>query len=187
MMITESAQNGFAAIHRQSIEDTLQPVNDSHQWDIQSLPSAERIQAKEFIILTICSFTFRLFTTLHFSYDPNTVEYVADVLKIPATDVTKEKFYDCLKESSNMYCGAVKRTLSNVCSHSGMSTPDILGQQSYLFFENLKYEYEQHSVAVSQKTFSLFFGLYVCPYRELEFEASAMLKHDSSQGEVELF
>ena len=80
-----------------------------------------------------------------------------------------------------------KRSLEKSYPHLGMSTPDILNKHSFLFFENLKYQFRLHKEVISQNGVYLYFGLYVCPSVELDFKAPDSFAEDEVKGELELF
>ncbi|MBF0288061.1 MAG: hypothetical protein HQM14_09605 [SAR324 cluster bacterium] len=171
-MISESAQNSFASIFIRSIEKALESNKDGSHWDIHPLSSAEKIIAQDFILTTLCSYQFRLFTTLHFSYSLSILEDAAEVLKLPKEKMTKEKFNDCMKEKSLTLSDTVKESLEGTFPHLGISEPEFLKQQSHLFFDSNHYEYTLHNSATSKKNICLFFGLYVCPFEDLDFEVA---------------
>lgn len=155
-MISPSAEQAFSSIFSRSVEEAVYHAKSPHQWEIKFLSNLENIKAKEFILLTMCSYGFRLFTTLHFTYNRKTIQYIASILNMDSEEMNRTKFYDCLGEYGNIFCGSLKRELGKSFPHLGMSTPDLLEERSFRYFENLKYEYELHSIATSEKTFPCF-------------------------------
>jgi len=186
-VISLSAQEALSALFTKSVEEAIHQRSDAEQWEIQYFPTLENTSAKEFFILTTCSFNFRLFNTFHFTYHQPTIAYVANILETSEELLTREQFYDCLSEYANGYCGTIKRAMGKIFPYLSMSTPNLLNQQSFQFLESLKYEYKQYSLAVSQNNVSLLFGVYFSPHEDLDFTASDVIEDEVAHGELELF
>lgn len=185
-MISQTALDAFQKLTFQAINETLHYEKAVHHWNIIELKKDERIRAREFTLLTMCTYDFRLFTTLHFTYNERTINYVAESLNISRNQIDRQKFYDYLGEYGNNYCGTLKRELGQIFPHLGMSTPDRLDRRVFPHFENLKYEHTLHLKATSEQKVNLYFGLFVCPYGDLDFKISKKIETIST-GELELF
>lgn len=185
-MISKTAKDSLSTLFQQSIKETLDLENHPHQWQLQPLEGYSKVRAKEFMILTICSYNFRLLATLHFTYNRPTLNYVSESLQIPVGQVDRRKFDDYLGEYCNNYCGTIKRTLGSVFPHLGMSTPEKLKEESALYLQNLEYEHVMYSQASSKNKTILSFGLFVCPSGDLDF--TILRKAYSNKTEkIELF
>ena len=185
-MISQSAKDAFYTLFTQATEETLNREGKTHKWNIKPIARIDHIRAKEFIVLTLCSYEFRIFMTIHFTCNRRTIQYIAESLHMPSQQVTRNKFYDYLGEYGNNYCGTIKRELQVVFSHLGMSTPDLLEERSFKHFEHLKYEYSLYAEATSENNVTLTFGLYVCPYGDLNFVLPEKVAQTVT-GELELF
>ncbi|MGK5093810.1 hypothetical protein WDW89_17585 [Deltaproteobacteria bacterium TL4] len=185
-MISQSAKDAFCTLFNKATNETLNKDGYKHQWMVKMVDRIDHIHAREFVVLTLCSYDFRVFMTVHFTCTKRTIQYVSESLHIPPEQVTREKFYDYLGEYGNNYCGTVKRELQCVFPHLGMSTPDLLEERSFRYFEHLKFEYSLYSEAVSENNVRLTFGLYVCPYGDLNFMLPEK-KEEIVSGELEFF
>ena len=170
----------------QATEEILSHLIAGYQWDVNDINAEQGIRAKEFIVLTLCSYDFRLFVTIHFTCNTRSIEYVADALRVPSDQVTRERFFDYMGEFGNNLCGGLKRELGQIFSHLGMSTPDRLEERSFKYFSFLKYEHALNKAVTSNTGIYLAFGLYVCPYGDLDFVMPQMVE-STAKGEIELF
>lgn len=168
-MISKAAKDSLSTLFQQAIKETLDLENNPHQWELQPLEGYSKVRAKEFIILTICCYDFRLLATLHFTYNRPTLHYVSESLQLPVGQVDRTRFDDYLGEYCNHYCGIIKRTLGSIFPHLGMSTPEKLKEESALYFQNLEYEYAMYSLASSKNKVHFSFGLFICPAGDLDF------------------
>lgn len=184
-MISQTAKDGFYKLVYQAIDETLQSDKKTHQWKLKDLRDSDHIRAREFILLTMCAYDFRVFTTVHYTYNRRTLQYVAEALEMPPEQITREKFNDYLGEYGNNYCGTLKRELNQIFTHLGMSTPDRLEERSYKHFDNLKYEHGIFVSATSETKVTLYFGLSVCPYGDLHFQLPKI--EAVTTGELEFF
>lgn len=183
-MISEKAKQSFSTIFDQAVEEVLTEQSLIGDCKTVSVSDPDAVGSKEFIILSICSFFFRLFVTLHFTYNNATVDFVADILKVSPEQVDRNQFYDFWKEFGNNFCGAIKRDIGMMYPHLGMSTPDVLDADSFPYLTHLKYELGFNALT-SKKKVVFYFGLFVCPYCDLDF----VFKKPSNvnRGELELF
>lgn len=184
-MISPSAHRAFNSILTRSLHEILDVENSKYQWKVSPIHSPEHIKAREFSILTMCSYTFRLFATLHFTFNSATRQFTAEALNIPIEKVDKEAFHDYMGELGNRYTGAIKRELQATFPHLGMSTPVILKKRSFVYLSQLKFEESFQAHAVGASKVGLFFGLFVCPYGELNFQDAGQ-QDDVETGTVEL-
>ncbi|MBF0351106.1 MAG: hypothetical protein HQM11_08735 [SAR324 cluster bacterium] len=185
-MISQEAKNAFSLIYTQIVDEVLNQLQQGHYWQINQIETEAGLKAREFVVLTLCSYDFRLFVTIHFTCNMKTISYVAEALNLSADQLNRDRFYDYMGEFGNNICGALKRELGRVFPHLGMSTPDRLEERAFKHFSQMKYEYSLFSSAVSEKGVNLFFSLYVCPYGDLDF-AMPQKAEAVSTGEIELF
>jgi hypothetical protein len=186
-VISSVATEAFSTMFVKAVEEQIKQKYQSETWSIHDIKDTEHIRAREFIVLTMCSFDFRLFLTAHFTCNTPTIQLVADSLGTSVDKVTREKFYDYMGEFGNTFCGAMKREVGQIFPHLGMSTPDRLEERSFQHFHHMKYEYARYISAQSDnRKIALFFGIHVCPYGDLDFEMPHVIE-ETTTGEIELF
>ena len=99
-MISQRAKTGFEKLFPQYLEESLRTATHS-VWNLQPI-KAIKIDTKQFIMLTISSYDFRLIIILHFSADAASLKYVADSLKISPDELSVTQYQDFLSEVGNI-------------------------------------------------------------------------------------
>jgi hypothetical protein len=186
-MISPRAKTGFNKLFPQYLQESLRTGTHS-VWHLQPV-NADKIDAKQFIMLTISSYDFRLIIILHFSVDTTSLKYAADSLKISPAELSVTQYQDFLSEVGNILCGAIKRGLFDVFPHLGMSTPNQLRYESLKFIDSYPIDHVIHIKAKSAEGAAFFGSLYVSAVGELDFDPATMDKKIETQeiGALELF
>ena len=125
-MVSEEMKQRAEALLSHSLMRSL--VNAEHAWCIETIPH-EGIEAKECIVLTISTYTFRALLFFHFTLNDSNCAYIERCLGV-AHSLENDKYYDYLCELGNNFCGAFKRELGVTYAHLGMSTPNILSGEA---------------------------------------------------------
>jgi hypothetical protein len=195
-MITERAKMSFDTIFPRCMEEALS--SDAHQnWDIQAV-SEKDITAKQFIMLTVSSYEFRLIVLFHFSSDATSRQYVLDVLnkyakdneKVLSTDLTVSKYYDFLSELGNLMCGVLKREIFQFYPHLGLSTPNILTKDSQQYVNGSPIDHAIHMKASTDDDIEFYGSIYVSSSGTLDFDPAAAINKSAEvvdTGALELF
>lgn len=185
--ITASAQSGLAQLFSDSLAESFSATDGV--LDINSVKDTNDINEEEFIMLTVSSYTFKIFALLHFTDNEETRQYVAEALKTSAENLERNKFYDYLSELGNTFCGAFKRELGKYFPHTGMSTPNILESGCLSHMQDIDFEYETH-YEIKIKGLTSFYGsMYVAAYSELDFHVpiNSRLDDKVDTGALEMF
>jgi len=158
-------------------------------WTLQTLESADEIVAPEFTMLTVSSYDFRMYVLLHSSCDPASMRYAADALQMGAEQLSTIRHYDFLGELGNRFCGAFKRELGSCFPHTGMSTPNRLGNESLKHLRNSPCSSDTHVSARADDGTTFFASLFVSVYGTQQFRLDNLSKVEEQVevGALELF
>lgn len=158
-------------------------------WTVQPLVKSEDIAAKEFTMLTISSYDFRMFVLLHSTCSAPSMRYAADALKMPQDQLTTARYYDFLGELGNRFCGAFKRDLAYNFPHMGMSTPNRMRGESLKHIKALAFASETHINASANDDAGFYASLYVSFYGTREFRLDNLPKAERQVevGALEMF
>lgn len=158
-------------------------------WMVAPLVKSDDIAAKEFTMLTISSYDFRMFVMLHSTCSAPSMRYAADALKMPQDQLTTARYYDFLGELGNRFCGAFKRDLGYCFPHMGMSTPNRLRSESLKHIKTMSFAYETHVNASANDEAGFYASLYVSFYGTREFRLDNLPKAEEQLevGALELF
>ena len=88
-----------------------------------------KVMGREFLMLTVCSYTFRIILSIYFNRNTRTEEYVIRQLGVNIENLNDASFYDVIGEYSNVFTGEFKRKLGTVVPCLGMSTPVRLSSE----------------------------------------------------------
>jgi len=186
-MISNRAKTGFEKLFSKGLVESVR-TETYPIWHIQPV-SAKEIKAKHFIMLTISSFDFRLIVLLHFSTESAAFKYVADNIKIPASELTYSRYQDYLSETGNLLCGTIKGLLFQIYPHLGMSSPNHLSLDSLKYVNTIKIDHSIHLLAKSEYGASFYGSLYISSVGNLDFDPAeiAISEEKVEMGALELF
>jgi hypothetical protein len=153
---------------------------------VEPIPDASSIREKEFVILTISSYLFRMVVLSYFSPDEATTEHFAKLIKTRPKEMDRKGFYDAISEFGNRFCGSLNRAVGRHFPHVGMSTPNILARDCIGFLNALGAEHVRHFKVTVNPTTSFHASLCVCDYGNLDFALESASLEEST-GELELF
>lgn len=187
-MVTPYAKNSLNTLLTLSLQETLNTAADS-AWGIKSMDTLESVMQKEFIMLTISSYEFRVCILLHFTKDKLTTEYVAGAMQTPSDKLEDTRYYDYLGELGNTFCGAFKRELAKYFPHLGMSTPNRLAGTSLKFMQEAAFDYDTHLKASTNDNTAFYSSLYISANKDFDFrvETNKQDETDEEKGALELF
>jgi hypothetical protein len=75
-MISEQAKIGFNSLLSRCLEESLRS-SAYPSWTLSPLSDAKEIGKRQFIMLTVSSYDFRMMVLLHFSRNEPSLKYVA--------------------------------------------------------------------------------------------------------------
>ena len=187
-MVTQYAKSSLDTLMTMSLQESLRTEANS-EWGVKPIDNLESAKQKEFIMLTISSYEFRICILLHFSKDKQTTEYVANAIKMPADKLEAALYYDYLGEIGNTFVGAFKRELAKYFPHLGMSTPNRLVSSSLKFLKEFPFDYGMHIKASTDGGVSFYSSLYLSSNKDFDFrvENKESLEGDAEKGDLELF
>jgi len=185
--ITASAQSGLSQLFSDSLAESFRVTELT--LDINLVNDVSKMNEDEFIMLTVSSYTFKIFTLLHFTNNNETKQYVAQALKTSPDAMENNKFYDYLNEVGNTFCGAFKRELGKYFPHTGMSTPNLLEKGCLSHLNDIGFDYEAHYELKLKGLTSFYGSMYVASYSELDFHVpiNSHLDDNVNTGALEMF
>ncbi|MEY4591267.1 MAG: hypothetical protein RIR18_162 [Pseudomonadota bacterium] len=183
-IVSDLAKKGLDALFTKAVTShlILQP-SDSIQ--IEPIPDYKRkaIEEKQFFILTIANFFFKVLVIFHVNHDEKTMAYFSR----PDAELG---FDDVFPEICNLCCGALNRELGFYFPHLGMSTPYQLDRDCLDFMDLLRPAHlSQFHIQVNGEV-ELHATLCVCAYRPLDFRFDtlrALAAPLEETGVLELF
>jgi hypothetical protein len=188
MLVNDEFKNEIKRIFHTSFKDAFVSDGDSSQWQFKEKSILDKIDTKEFYILTMSSQLFRIFIFLHFTKNTETEKYVGNVLNISSGKVDDEKFYDYLGEVGNAFLGAIKRDIGKYVPSLGMSTPNRLGIDCLKYMKNLKSNYETHSTSALNDKALFHASVYLVADEDLNIHIDRYSREDEvDSGELEMF
>ncbi len=186
-IVTHDAKSGFSSLLSDCLKESFK-VADT-EVKMKKVPSLTDIDEKEFIMLTVSSYTFRIFTILHFTRNDATMDYVSTALKMSRENLEESKYYDYLGEVGNTFCGAFKRELGRYFPHLGMSTPNRLAKGSLSYMHDMDFEYDDHYETRIDGKASFYASMFISAYSELDFRipVNSRFDEDVNTGALEMF
>jgi len=186
-IISADAKSGFSHLLSDCLKESFQTTEKS--VELHTINDHSVIDEEEFIMLTVSSYTFRIFTLIHFSENSQSKNFVSEALKISPDSLEMGRYYDYLGEVGNTFCGAFKRELGKYFPHLGMSTPNRLVKGSLKHMRDMEFEYDAHFETEIQDTASFYGSMYVSAYSELDFRipVNSRLDDDVNTGALEMF
>ena len=187
-MISERAKFGCNSLLSRCLGDSLRS-SVFPAWTMVPLNNETEISHRQFIMLTISSYDFRMVVLLHFSRSAPLMKYVADMLKLSPEVLEQSRFDDYLAELGNTFCGAFKRALGNFFPYLGMSTPNVLFSESLKYVKTWPVEYETHLRAHDGGQVAFYGSLYVTSSGNLDFHVKELSSRvdDVQTGALEMF
>ena len=187
-MISDRAKFGCYSLLSRCLEDSLRSAAVP-TWTMVPLNNDKEISHRQFIMLTISSYDFRMVLLLHFFRSAPSMKYVADMLRISPEALEPSRFDDYLAEVGNVFCGAFKRELANFFPHLGMSTPNLLLSESLQYIKTWPVEYETHVRAHDGGQLAFCGSLYVTSAGELDFNPQELSRRveEVQTGALEMF
>jgi hypothetical protein len=184
-MISERAKTSFNKLLSQAISEHL-VAGPSDTCEVQALTQLKRLEEREFVILTISSYLFRLMVLFHFTFDPKSREHFASLMNTAAKDMDRQAFNDAVAEFGNLACGALNRELGKYFPHVGMSTPNILERECLEHLSALDATYLKHFRILVNGTTEFHATLCVSVFGDLDFLSETKTAEETT-GELELF
>lgn len=158
------------------------------RWQALPVKDMSDIFEKDYCMMTISSFNFRLLFSLHYHLDEKTRQYFLSVFKDSSEINSEEKLHEYILEYTNMNCGALKRNLSNAFPFLGMSTPEKMQSDCLKHSLGMDYDYHIFVQTPLSESSSLYFGLLFFGDKGLLLEAPKEEEEEfTSEGEIELF
>ena len=187
-MISERAKNGFKNLLSRCLEESLRS-SAYPAWTMEPLADAKEIGNRQFIMLTVSSYDFRMVVLLHFSRNEPSLKYVADTLQLAPGAMEQSRFDDYLSEVGNTFCGAYKRELGKFFPHLGMSTPNMLAAESLSYVKTWPVEFETHLRAHDEDQAQFFGSLYIASTGDIDFDPQELSNpvEEVETGALEMF
>ncbi len=188
MLVNDEFKNEIKRIFLSSFEDALVPGSATGNWQLKEKAVLDKIDTKEFYVLTMSSQLFRIFIFLHFTKNSETERYVSNVLNLTSGKLDDDKFYDYLGEVGNAFLGSIKRDIGKYVPSLGMSTPNKLGIDCLKYMKNLKCNFEAHSSAYLNDKVLFHASVYLVADEDLNIHVDRYSQNDDvDSGELELF
>jgi len=182
-MINSEMKNRAEALLSHSLSESL--IEHDNPWQIRTVPQSQ-VVAKEFIVLTISSYTFRALLFIHFTLDACVKAYIERCVRAEE-ELAQDKYYDYLCELGNTFCGTFKRELGVTYAHLGMSTPNILNADAAKHMDHFSCGLQLSQQAICGDI-SFYTGLHICANVEEEIVFPTVAEvPEEEKGELELF
>lgn len=188
MLVNDEFKNEIKRTFLSSFEDAFITGSDQSRWVFKEKSSLEKLDTKEFYVLTMSSQLFRIFIFLHFSKNESTEKVVSDVLNLTSGKLDDDKFYDYLGEVGNAFLGSIKRDIGKYVPSLGMSTPNKLNIDCLKYMKSLNSTYETHSTAAFDDNILFYSSVYLVADEALNIHIDRNSFEDEvDSGELELF
>lgn len=186
MLVNEEFKSEIKRIFNSSFEDSF--VSNSDTWQFREKSVLDKLDTKEFFVLTMSSQLFRIFIFLHFTKNAESERYVSNALNLTSGKLDDDKFYDYLGEVGNAFLGAIKRDIGKYVPSLGMSTPNRLGIDCLKYMKNLKSNFETHSSASLNDKALFHASVYLVADEALNIHIDRYShEKETDSGELELF
>ena len=187
-MISERAKIGFNSLLSRCLEESLRS-SAYPSWSMEPVSDVKEIGKRQFIMLTVSSYDFRMVVLLHFLRNEASLNYVAETLQLSPGALEQSRYDDYLSEVGNTFCGAYKRELGKFFPYLGMSTPNMLAAESLPYVKTWPVEYETHLRAQDEGQAQFFGSLYITSSSDIDFnpqELSSQVE-EVETGALEMF
>lgn len=188
-MVSEDFKREIKRLFEKGLEEALTTGTDATRWKFREKADLNDIKEQECFILTVSSQLFRVFVLLHFTKGARTESIAAEALKVGANAIDSDKFYDYLGEVGNAFCGTIKRELTKSVPSLGMSTPNRLSRDCLKYFDALKIDFENHSVAHYDDEPLFYASVYLSADDEINYtiNSASASEDEVDSGELEFF
>lgn len=171
------------------LEESVAPIAGYGSLAIKESKAAKDVTHDEFILLTISAQAFRVFLVMQFDKNSMTENLVSNAILKGNGVLTDDAFYDYIGELGNAFCGAIKRDLTDIVQHLGMSTPNRLSKDCLPYLIDFETHFEHHIVAEINEQTLFNVSLYLNADHELDYEVNRAAAADLEveTGELEMF
>lgn len=188
MLVNDEFKNEIKRTFLSSFEDAFIAGSDQSRWQFKEKSSLDKLDTKEFYVLTMSSQLFRIFIFLHFTKNDESEKLVNSVLNLTSGKLDDDKFYDYIGEVGNAFLGAIKRDIGKYVPSLGMSTPNRLSFDCLKYMKNLNSTFETHATAAFDDTTLFYSSVYLVADEELNIRIDRnSLDEEVDSGELELF
>ena len=188
MLVNDEFKNEIKRTFKSSFEDSITTGSDPSRWTVKEKSALPDLNEAEFYVLTMSSQLFRIFVLLHFTIKPETESFVSEILKINASNIDDDKFYDYLGEVGNAFLGAVKRDIGRVVPSLGMSTPNRLNKDCLKYMKSLNTNFETHAIAELDEQPFFYASVYLVADEDLNIKIDrTAIEDEVDSGELEMF
>jgi CheY-specific phosphatase CheX len=184
-MISQQARDGMEFTMINALKDALTAPDES-RCEVEIIDDTSGIKEKKMVILTVTSYMFRAMTMLYFTMNKATRQHLALINRADISAMDDTAFIDVICECGNIACGALNRELAKHYPHIGMSTPNILDNDSVSYLSALSPNYVKHFKVRVNDTLTMHATLCFCAFADVDF-AVDMTQTEESNGELEMF
>jgi CheY-specific phosphatase CheX len=184
-MISQQAQEGLEFTMINALKDALAAPGEE-RCEVEIIEDTKGLKDKKMVILTVTSYMFRAMTLLYFTMNRQTKQHLARINRAEVNDMDETAFIDVICECGNIACGALNRELAQHFPHIGMSTPNILDNDSAGYLSALKPNYVRHFKVRVNDTLTMHATLCFCAFAEIDFAVDTT-QTEESNGEMEMF
>lgn len=184
-MISQRAQDGLDYTMINALKEALTAPGDN-KCDVEIVSDLSGSKDKKVIVLTITSYMFRAMTLIYYTMNKATRQHLARINRAEVPDMDDTAFIDVICECGNICCGAVNRALAQHFPHIGMSTPNILDNDSANYLNALHPNYVRHFKVRVDDNLTMHATLCFCAFADVDF-AVDMVQTEESNGELEMF
>jgi len=185
--LSERAKSSLDALLRQAWAAAMRADGDSVSTEvIASLPP--KMKEKHAVVLTIASYSARIVVAMYFKLDADTRAHFERLNRADTGSFDEQRLVDALNECGNICAGALNRSLGDVFSHIGMSTPNLLSRDAMAYVEALGPCHGRHFElkGLAQPYWA---SMYVRAYAPLDFHVDVPSEDEAAAdtGELEMF
>ena len=185
-MISQQAKDGLEFTMVNALKDALAAPGED-RCDVEVIDSIKGIKDKKMVVLTVSSYMFRVMTMMYFTMNKPTKQHLARINRAEVSDMDDTAFIDVICECGNIACGALNRALAQHFPHIGMSTPNILDNDSAGYLNSLNPNHVQHFKVRVNETLTIYATLCFCAFTDINFAVDMTATTEESSGELEMF
>jgi len=184
-MISPQAAAGMEFTMVNALKDALTAPGEA-RCEVEVIHDASSIKEKKMVVLTVTSYMFRALTILYFTMNKATKQHLTQINRADVASMDDTAFIDVICECGNIACGALNRELARHYPHIGMSTPNILDNNSAAYLSALKPNHVQHFKVRINDVLTMHATLCFCAFADVDFTVD-MTQAEESSGELEMF
>jgi len=184
-MISDRARSGLDFTMINALKDALTASGDE-RCEVEVIEDTKGLKDRKMVILTVTSYLFRAMTMLYFTMNKQTRQHLARINRAEMSAMDDTAFIDVIGECGNIACGALNRELAQHFPHIGMSTPNVLDNDSAGYLSALKPDYVRHFKVRINETLTMHASLCFCVFADIDFTVD-MTQTEESNGEMEMF